>query len=836
MPCKHRSLAVRLDKAKASELPPGGWTQEEFNTRNGARLVTDIIRVYRAVIGRTKKDFSIFLRGYFNAQLEALIDYVSGSPRTRKGAKAPTILDLGGSQEMLWAMAMEEVFRNANLDITIKVLPKYQSAAAQAYEQTSVLLGNELAKKNSVAILRRAQGLCQQVTRINNTTKDRLSSTINTGLKNDLTVTEMIALIRDRFPQIAENRIQTIARTEMHRAADEGVKQALRESKTVTHVSVIGCRAIEPGIPTYKGIPTCNIQNVPLADIDQLSFHPNHTGAIVASAFRDTTGAAPAISPTHTPAGAAPAHRIPDITELEKVRDLGGSTGAQLMRDRDTGKQWVVKSGNPGQLRDEWAADEVYRALKIRVPAGRLIDNGNQVYRITEFIEGDSLGDVMRGGDVARQARAIQEVQDGFVADAVVANWDVIGMGADNILVDKAGRAFRIDNGGAFRFRGMGTEKPFTEHAMELWTLRDKAINPNAAPFFESLDFFKIAGQIEALPVDKLIEAAPVALQATMKARLKNLADVGRKALDMEFDGWREGYADKLGRGIMTLRQEGWTASLSKELKIVPGVRNGGAVEMVDEAGNPWDHLRGSGGTQGAGERLFQILEKTFGPRARQVIYDWADGQGGDSWGPKPMAMKKIIVDSRTTPLADYYWQSSYSSATVRLDLLQAEYGYSYTQMRDIFATYHAAVQEIFDNVALPNVDRQRGLVRIMRTESTPVVNTYGMNLGDKATYYTRGPNESGSLVAPVEVYGKELIVQAVPTSKVTGFWGLGRRDSGRMDFFAGDYENECSFIGHETRVDYRSRVGLPGYWQEGGDKGSDAAKWGLHMTPTRAE
>ena len=56
----------------------------------------------------------------------------------------------------------------------------------------------------------------------------------------------------------------------------------------ITHVSVIGCEAREPGSPQYRGESTCNIQDVPINDADKLEFHPNHTGTIVPSRFRNT--------------------------------------------------------------------------------------------------------------------------------------------------------------------------------------------------------------------------------------------------------------------------------------------------------------------------------------------------------------------------------------------------------------------------------------------------------------------------------------------------------------------------------------------------------------------
>ena len=49
----------------------------------------------------------------------------------------------------------------------------------------------------------------------------------------------------------------------------------------------IGCEAREAGSPTYRGESTCNIEDVPVSDADKLRFHPNHTGTMVPSKFRE---------------------------------------------------------------------------------------------------------------------------------------------------------------------------------------------------------------------------------------------------------------------------------------------------------------------------------------------------------------------------------------------------------------------------------------------------------------------------------------------------------------------------------------------------------------------
>ena len=75
---------------------------------------------------------------------------------------------------------------------------------------------------------------------------------------------------------------------------------------------------------------------------------------------------------------------------------------------------------------------------------------------------------------------------DGFVTDAWLANWDSVGATYDNLLIDSAGRAYRIDGGGSLLYRAQGGLKgaKFTDDVGELESLRNSTINPQGAAVF----------------------------------------------------------------------------------------------------------------------------------------------------------------------------------------------------------------------------------------------------------------------------------------------------------------------------------------------------------------
>lgn len=282
-----------------------------------------------------------------------------------------------------------------------------------------------------------------------------------------------------------------------------------------------------------------------------------------------------------------------DLSRLEIVRQLGGSTGAELVKDPRTGRMFVRKMGNsPGHLREEFAADQIYRAAGVPVPEVRLYD-GDAPVKLAEFIEGRSLREVLAKGPAGERQAVLGRVREHFAVDALLGNWDVAGLDLDNILVDATGKPWRIDNGGSLRFRAQGALKSaaeWHEFPTELWSMRD-ATKP-AGKVFQGLGIFDIGRQIEALDGAKILAAAPDDVKALLGERLAHLRALGTKALDLQHDGWRESYAEELTRHMLGLRQAGIVRDLPKTL-----TQAAGGVQPVDENGVPFDDLRTHAGT-----------------------------------------------------------------------------------------------------------------------------------------------------------------------------------------------------------------------------------------------
>ena len=193
------------------------------------------------------------------------------------------------------------------------------------------------------------------------------------------------------------------------------------------------------------------------------------------------------------PVAPAASSEIPYIGELtETGTTLGGSTGAKLMVDKD-GNRYVVKRGASREhIASEAMTYDLYRAAGVPVPQTSFQESNSGPVLVSRFIEGRTLGS-LSGKELDD---AITKINKHFVVDALLGNWDAIGMGRDNILIGKNGVPYRIDVGGSLVFRAQGALKPFTTQAGEIDTLRTSR---DGAPIFGKLSDKQVADQIMAL-------------------------------------------------------------------------------------------------------------------------------------------------------------------------------------------------------------------------------------------------------------------------------------------------------------------------------------------------
>lgn len=245
------------------------------------------------------------------------------------------------------------------------------------------------------------------------------------------------------------------------------------------------------------------------------------------------------------------------LGELMPVKDLGGSTGAKLMQDK-AGNLYVMKKG-AGELHllEESAADNAYKAAGFLVADHKIYTGADgKPVKLAKYVEGETLEKVM-GTNQAQAQVAIKNLQKGYAADALLANWDVVGLSKDNILIGKQGATYRIDNGGSLRFRAMGKTKgdAFGAIPNEIFSLRTGSNNKG---IFDKLTLGAITSQIAGLAGRRnaIIATLPKAIRPIMEKRFDRLIQLNgiyktlkSKGVD---DSKIEGFTKKLWSGLST--------------------------------------------------------------------------------------------------------------------------------------------------------------------------------------------------------------------------------------------------------------------------------------------
>jgi SPP1 gp7 family putative phage head morphogenesis protein len=493
---------------------------------------------------------------------------------------------------------------------------------------------------------------------------------------------------------------------------------------------------------------------------------------------------------------AAPKQAFPaDIAGLHLVKQLGGSTGAQLVEDPLTGKRFVLKRGaNPDHLMEEAHADAAYAALGIPVPKSKIYQTPAGPAKLAEFVEGRTLSQIT---DAKERAKAEAALREHFAADALLGNWDVIGLGADNVLVDKKGKVWRIDNGGSLRFRAQGAPKSagqWDDYPTELWTMRDAHVNPSAAQVFGKVKFYDVAKQVDALEQKRaaLLKALPADLRAAVGARLDQLKDVARIGRTFEADKWEGEYADGFAREVVGLRKAGIVGKLPQKLEQPPG-----DVRPVDEKGKVFDDLRG------AGSIVYDVADymRRSGTDQR-IIADWSNAQAGSSYSALALAAKQFWMEQRRVPASSYFVKNAAGQRKAYQDAVQRHGGEAY---RRAWQIWHALTYEMLGKTAMRFNDQSARVVRLIRTETSGVIIQYKVQVGPGQAM-KRGPHESASIFGVARPVGDEITLQEVPHHRVTAAYFFDRFPGYGGGLLLGDGENEFLFLPEGVKFEYTGR------------------------------
>jgi SPP1 gp7 family putative phage head morphogenesis protein len=236
----------------------------------------------------------------------------------------------------------------------------------------------------------------------------------------------------------------------------------------------------------------------------------------------------------------------PDPNDLVLVaRKTKGANAGGIYQDTTTGTRWMVKHmASEDVARNEVLTGKLYELAGMDVPE---LHFGNMAGKPSVF---SRMVDGIREVGPSDMAKAAGTF-DGFGVDAWLANWDVVGLDFDNLVLHGS-KALRIDVGGGLRYRATGGLKgqAFGDTVGELDTLRNPGNNPKSAQVFGgmsqaqieasvrrvlALDDNDIRAVVEAYgPIDlaerKMLADRLIARRADLARRFPDAADQGKPA------------------------------------------------------------------------------------------------------------------------------------------------------------------------------------------------------------------------------------------------------------------------------------------------------------------
>jgi hypothetical protein len=213
-----------------------------------------------------------------------------------------------------------------------------------------------------------------------------------------------------------------------------------------------------------------------------------------------------------------------DGLDLTIGKPAGGSNGARWAFD-DNGHRWLIKAyrGDRDRVATELLANRVYAALGVPVA-----DAGTRRVTLPRKGGGSSTVVALAYPTLDGETRTINspstELGSAFMADALIGNWDVIGLTDDNVLWTADDSPVRIDQGGTFERRAMGGEKDFGPVPTEVWTMRSPQgqafgkMNVSEQQMREQAAH--ISNTLSPAAIDSLVDAAPFADQ-DMRERIR---------------------------------------------------------------------------------------------------------------------------------------------------------------------------------------------------------------------------------------------------------------------------------------------------------------------------
>ena len=215
--------------------------------------------------------------------------------------------------------------------------------------------------------------------------------------------------------------------------------------------------------------------------------------------------------------------------DLVKVSGKKGSNEGGLFKDKKLDTLHYVKWPNsPARAKVEALTALLYAYAKVPVPTVRVVKFQGKDAVMSDWIEDAA---TMNWDEITKH----KDVRAGFAADAWLANWDVVGLQADNLVKGPGNKAYRIDVGGSMLFRAQGKPKAFPADVPELESMRNPSIAPQASKAFKKLTPTQLRNGVKkvAAVTDAQIDYAVDSVKLPKKSADYPASQFGKEAGDL---------------------------------------------------------------------------------------------------------------------------------------------------------------------------------------------------------------------------------------------------------------------------------------------------------------
>lgn len=287
-------------------------------------------------------------------------------------------------------------------------------------------------------------------------------------------------------PNAKHNKIFTAASIELKNAVDEQGKNGLK-GKLINH---------------KNGQYSVKLKTSSISKFSEASSNAEFAKlAKFITELKGVAGSAPKPKPAPKVAPTSVTSAIEPMDDWVQTGAQGGSNPGGKFKDA-SGVEWYCKfPENEDHAKAEILAASLYAAAGLSSQDAKLVTQGGKIGIASKWI------DVSKGSP--SQLAGLDGAQAGFAVDAWLGNWDVVGMGYDNLQIGPDGKAHRIDAGGSLMYRAQGGKKVFGDSVIEIDSLRDKSINAQAAAVFGSMtkaDITASVAKLDKITDDQIID------------------------------------------------------------------------------------------------------------------------------------------------------------------------------------------------------------------------------------------------------------------------------------------------------------------------------------------